>query len=282
MVPPEKRHIGMVFQDYALFPHMTVAQNILFGLFRWPLAWRRARLAEMLQLVGLEELAKHYPHELSGGQQQRVALARALAPSPQLLLLDEPFSSLDVNLRQQLREEVQDILKRAEITTLLVTHDQEEALSLADALAVIEQGRVVQYDTPEAVIRKPRTRFVARFLALGEFLRGEIGNHGIATEMGLLPLLPDMPAVAHSRHVDLLIRPECLRLCGSGTPVEVVHTHFHGTRKLYTLRLPSGTLLRGLFAPEVSLRSGERVHVRLQPAELVAFPGEPAPEEARR
>jgi iron(III) transport system ATP-binding protein len=275
VVPPEKRHIGMVFQDYALFPHMTVAQNVQFGLFRWPLAWRRARLVEMLQLVGLEDMARRYPHELSGGQQQRVALARALAPSPQLLLLDEPFSSLDINLRQQLREEVQDILRRAQITTLLVTHDQEEALSLADALAVIEQGHVVQYDTPEAVIRHPRTRFVAQFLALGQFLRGEIRSQGIATELGMLPLLPDMPLVRHSRYIDLLIRPECLRMCSNGTPAQVIHTRFHGTRKLYTVRFPSGTLLQGHFASETPLRLGEQVRLRLQPVDLVAFPCEP-------
>ena len=142
VVPPEQRHVGMVFQDYALFPHMTVRQNIQFGLFRWPAAWRRTRLVEMLQLVGLADLAERYPHELSGGQQQRVALARALAPSPQLLLLDEPFSNLDVHLRQQLREEVQAILAQAGITTILVTHDQEEALSLADTLAVMRSGPV--------------------------------------------------------------------------------------------------------------------------------------------
>ena len=132
VVPPEQRHVGMVFQDYALFPHMTVSQNIQFGLFRWPAAWRRTRLTEMLRLVGLEGMTERYPHELSGGQQQRVALARALAPAPQLLLLDEPFSNLDVHLRQQLREEVQAILVQAGITTILVTHDQEEALSFAD------------------------------------------------------------------------------------------------------------------------------------------------------
>jgi iron(III) transport system ATP-binding protein len=156
VVPPEQRHVGMVFQDYALFPHMTVGQNIQFGLFRWPTAWRRARLAEMLRLVGLEGLASRYPHELSGGQQQRVAVARALAPEPQLLLLDEPFSNLDVHLRQQLRDEVQAILVQAGITTILVTHDQEEALSLADTLAIIDQGGLAQYATPDEVVQRPR------------------------------------------------------------------------------------------------------------------------------
>ena len=165
VVPPEQRHVGMVFQDYALFPHMTVSQNIQFGLFRWPAAWRRTRLAEMLRLVGLEGLGERYPHELSGGQQQRVALARALAPAPQLLLLDEPFSNLDVHLRQQLRDEVQAILGQAGITTILVTHDQEEALSFAATLAVINQGQLVS--TPRQTSRAaPRTR-VAQLIDWG-------------------------------------------------------------------------------------------------------------------
>ena len=273
VVPPEQRHIGMVFQDFALFPHMTVGQNIQFGLFRWPAAWRRARLAEMLQLVGLEGAAGRYPHELSGGQQQRVALARALAPNPQLLLLDEPFSNLDVNLRQQLREEVQTILLRAGITTLLVTHDREEALSLAHTLAVIEHGQIVQHASPDEVIRHPCARFVAQFLALGHFLRGEIRQGCIATEMGDVPLTPDIHLAASNRQVDVLIRPESLRLCGEhGTPAQVTHASYHGTRKLYTLRLPSGTLLCGLFPPEVTLQPGEQIRVTLQLTDMVAFP----------
>ena len=164
VVAPEKRQIGMVFQDYALFPHMTVAQNIVFGLFRRPAAERDRRLADLLQLVGLEDMAARYPHELSGGQQQRVALARALAPDPQLLLLDEPFSNLDVNLRRQLRQEMQEVLRQTDMTTILVTHDQEEALSLADTLAILDRGRVVQFDVPEAIVQRPSTRFVAEFL----------------------------------------------------------------------------------------------------------------------
>jgi iron(III) transport system ATP-binding protein len=273
LVPPEQRHIGMVFQDFALFPHLTVGQNIQFGLFRWPAAWRRTRLAEMLQLVGLEGTAGRYPHELSGGQQQRVALARALAPNPQLLLLDEPFSNLDVNLRQQLREEVQAILLHAGITTLLVTHDRQEALSLAHTLAVIEHGRIVQHAPPDEVIRHPCSRFVAQFLALGHFLRGEIRPDCIATEMGNVPLTPDIRLGAGKQHVDVLIRPESLQLGSTqGTPVQVIQTSYHGTRKLYTLRLPSGTLLCGLFPHEVTLKPGEQIRVTLQLTDVVAFP----------
>jgi iron(III) transport system ATP-binding protein len=274
VVPPERRQIGMVFQEYALFPHMTVGQNIQFGLFRWTAARCRTRLADMLQLVGLEGMAKRYPHELSGGQQQRVALARALAPNPQLLLLDEPFSNLDVTLRQQLREEVQAILAQAGITTMLVTHDREEALSLADTLAVIDYGRIVQCAAPDEVVQRPRTRFVAKFLALGHFLGGEIGDNGVVTEMGMVPLTPEWLLPPDCRQVDLLIRPECVRLCDNqqGTPVRIVHTGFRGTRRLYVLRLPSGTTLQGLFPRDVSLQPGDQVRVTLRPTDLVVFP----------
>ncbi|MBM3224212.1 MAG: ABC transporter ATP-binding protein [Candidatus Tectomicrobia bacterium] len=273
VVPPEQRHVGMVFQDYALFPHMTVSQNIQFGLFRWPLAWRRTRLAEMLRLVDLEAMARRYPHELSGGQQQRVALARALAPAPQLLLLDEPFSNLDVHLRQQLRAEVQSILAQAGITTILVTHDQEEALSLADMLAVMDQGALVQYATPDEVVRRPCTRFVAQFIGLGHFLRGELHDTWIRTELGSIPYAPALVSPMPGPQVDVLIRPEHVQLCSDhcGTPVQVVHTAFRGSRKLYTLRLASGTTFCALFAAEVVLRTGEAVRVTWQPSDLVVF-----------
>ena len=279
IVPPEQRHVGMVFQDYALFPHMTVSQNIQFGLFRWPAAWRRTRLAEMLRLVGLEGLGERYPHELSGGQQQRVALARALAPAPQLLLLDEPFSNLDVHLRQQLRDEVQAILEQAGITTILVTHDQEEALSFATTLAVINQGQLVQYAPPDEVVQRPRTRFVAQFIGLGHFLRGERHAAGITTELGEVPYTPALRLPGDGRLVELLVRPEHVQLCNTphGTPVQVVHASFRGTRKLYTLRLPSGATFCALFPSEVALRAGEVVRVAWQPVDLVVFPEHDTP-----
>jgi len=279
VVPPEQRHIGMVFQDYALFPHMTVRQNIQFGLARWPAAWRRTRLLEMLQLVGLADLAARYPHELSGGQQQRVALARALAPAPQLLLLDEPFSNLDVHLRRQLREEVQAILAQAGITTILVTHDQEEALSLADTLAVMDYGHLVQYATPDEVVRRPCTRFVAQFIGLGHFLSGERHEGRIVTELGEVPCTPDLGLTGAGRQVDLLVRPEHVHLCSyqHGIPAQVVHGSFRGTRKLYTLRLPSGATCCALFPAEVVLRSGESVRVTWKPVDLVVFPHQDAP-----
>lgn len=275
IVAPEKRHIGMVFQDYALFPHMTVAQNIQFGLFRWPADWRRTRLAEMLSLVGLDGMEKRYPHELSGGQQQRVALARALAPNPQLLLLDEPFSNLDVNLRQQLRDDVQAILSQADITTVLVTHDQEEALSLADRLAVIDAGRIVQYATPDEVVYHPGTRFVAKFLGLGHFLAGHVQANCIATELGDIPLHADLQLPNGASQVDVLVRPERVHLCSGqkGAPVQVVRWSFRGTRKLYTFRLPSGAQFCGLFSQAIALRTGDQVRVSWQPDQIVTFSG---------
>jgi iron(III) transport system ATP-binding protein len=274
VVPPEQRNVGMVFQDYALFPHLTVSQNIQFGLGRWLAPWRRVRLTAMLQLAGLEDLAQRYPHEISGGQQQRVALARALAPNPQLLLLDEPFSNLDLNMRRQLREEMQAILTQSGITTVLVTHDQEEALSLANALAIIDQGHIVQFGAPDDIIRQPRTRLVAEFLGLGHFLSGERRQQCLATELGAIPLMPDWSLATNSRLVDVLIRPEQLQLCDDphGTPAQVVHVSFHGLRKLYTVRLPSGTLLHGLFPDDVSLPPGTQVRVTLRRTAFVVFP----------
>jgi iron(III) transport system ATP-binding protein len=274
VVSPERRHVGMVFQDFALFPHMTVGRNILFGLTRWPAAWRHARLTEMLRLVGLEGAAARYPHELSGGQQQRVALARALAPNPQLLLLDEPFSNLDVTLRQQLREDVHAILLEAGITTVLVTHDQEEALSLASTLAVMEHGRIVQSATPDDMIRQPRTRFVAEFLALGHFLTGEIRHHCLATELGEVPLTPACILPGNGHQVDVLIRPDAVFLCGDqqGTPAKILRASISGMQKLYTLSLPSGTQVRGLFPRDIVLHPGEQVRVRVQLTDPVVFP----------
>ncbi len=274
VLPPEQRHVGMVFQDYALFPHMTIRQNIQFGLVHRPAAWRRHRVSAMLRLVSLEGLAERYPHELSGGQQQRVALARALAPEPQLLLLDEPFSNLDVHLRQQLRAEVQEILAQAGITTLLVTHDQEEALSLADTLAVMDQGCLVQYATPDDIVRHPRTRFVAQFIGLGSLVPGELQEACIQTELGTMPSLPRLDVPGGMRQVELLVRPEDIHLETShhGTMVHVVQSSFRGTRKLYTLRLPSGLTFAALLATPVALRLGESVRVTWQPTDVVVFP----------
>jgi iron(III) transport system ATP-binding protein len=183
-VEPEERHVGMMFQDYALFPHLDVAGNVGFGLRRWEKSRRAARIRELLELVGLQDAAHRYPHELSGGQQQRVALARALAPEPELLLLDEPFSNLDVDTRERLAFEVRDILKKTGHTALLVTHNQAEAFAIADRIGVMANGRILQWDTPYALHHAPATPFVADFIRREMLLaqRAQAYQRGLAAE----------------------------------------------------------------------------------------------------
>ena len=184
LMPPEKRQIGMVFQDYALFPHLTVANNIAFGLRALDKTQRQQRVEELLSLTGLQDTANKYPHQLSGGQQQRVALARALAPRPKLLLMDEPFSNLDVALRERLSIEVRDILKREGMTALIVTHDQQEAFAMADIVGVMEHGTIQQWDTPYNLYHQPINRFVAEFVGQGVFLPGTVsGNNMVEIEL---------------------------------------------------------------------------------------------------
>ena len=185
-LPPEQRHIGMVFQDYALFPHLTVAGNIGFGLQRSSKSERETRISEMLATVGLTEASRKYPHELSGGQQQRVALARALAPRPDLLLLDEPFSNLDVTLRERLSLEVRDILKSQNATAILVTHDQDEAFAMADEIGVMHQGEIQQWDTAFNLYHRPANHFVADFIGQGVFLPGKmLDAKNVEIELGV-------------------------------------------------------------------------------------------------
>ncbi len=185
--PPESRQIGMVFQDYALFPHLTVLDNVAFGLHRLDRGKRKRRAEEILETVGLGEHRGHYPHQLSGGQQQRVALARALAPEPEIVLLDEPFSSLDVELRERLSVEVRSVLKTLNTTALLVTHDQQEAFAVADVVGVMKEGKLEQWDTPYELYHRPETRFVADFIGQGVFIPGEIVAAGsVRTELGVV------------------------------------------------------------------------------------------------
>ncbi len=200
-VPPEERGVGIVFQDYALFPHLTVADNVAFGL---PRAARRSRVEAVLELVGLGGFGPRYPHELSGGQQQRVALARALAPAPALLLLDEPFSNLDADLRAQMRDEVERILRTSGTTAVFVTHDQEEAFTLADRVGVLLAGRIEQLAPPQELYHRPATRFVAAFVGAADFLPGVVSTQGIVTEVGTFANVDQLAAGAR---VDVMIRP---------------------------------------------------------------------------
>jgi iron(III) transport system ATP-binding protein len=270
---PEKRRLGMVFQDYALFPHMTVAQNVAFGLRGVSAAQRREVIARMLDRVGLVRMDERYPHELSGGQQQRVALARALAPNPDLILMDEPFSNLDVDLRERLSGEVRDILKEQGITGVLVTHDQHDAFALGDVVGVMNEGRILQWDTPYNLYHQPCCRFVADFIGQGVFLKGTLMAPDTAqTEVGV---------VRGNHHydwgqgaaIDVLLRPDdVLPDPDSALRAEVLQKAFKGAEILYTLRLSGGARILSLFPSHFDHAIGERVGIRIEADHLVAFP----------
>lgn len=267
-VPPERRRVGMVFQDFALFPHLTAAENVAYGLHRIRSAdERRAHVARMLGLVGLAGLGDRPPHALSGGQQQRVALARALAPGPEVLLLDEPFSNLDARMRHAVRDEVRSILKATGTTALFVTHDQEEAWFMGDRVALLNGGHLEQVAAPEAMFARPATRFVADFLGHTGFLEGRATGAGIDTELGLVPsavLPPGTP-------VDVLVRPNDVELAGDGgVPAVVDRRIFQGLHVLYRLRLPSGAAVKCLAPPDAGLSEGDAARVRLVPGRALA------------
>jgi iron(III) transport system ATP-binding protein len=272
-VPPEDRGVGMVFQDYALFPHLSVARNVAFGLRKRSASHANARVDAMLDLVGLRHEANVYPHELSGGQQQRVALARALAPQPDLLLLDEPFSNLDVDLRERLSAEVRAILKASRTTAILVTHDQHEAFALADEIGIMNEGTVEQWDSAYDLYHKPRTRFVADFVGKGVFLRGvAIGRGRVVTELG--ELATDNPlSMAEGAAVDLLLRPDdIVHDDESPWQAEVAGKAFRGADFVYTLKLSSGTKVLSLVPSHHNHALGERIGIRLAIDHVVAFP----------
>ena len=268
-LPPEKRRIGMVFQDYALFPHLSVGRNVGFGLGRG--ADAAYRIDEALDLVGLSGFADRMPQELSGGQQQRVALARALAPNPRVLLMDEPFSNLDPDLRASVRREVRDILRAAGATAVLVTHDQEEALSMADQVALMMHGAIVQRADPETLYRRPATPQVAGFIGESLLLPGSASGHVAGTEIGRLELVD-----AHDGPVDILIRPEDLELSISqdDDPVagRVIRREYFGRYHALSVELRSGTVLKATGGPGTTLRVGDAVRIKAREP-LLAFPG---------
>lgn len=240
-IPPEKRGVGMVFQDHALFPHLTVSENIAFGLRGQSPAQVKQTVGDMLHLVGLLPLSKRYPHALSGGERQRVALARALAPRPVLVLMDEPFSSLDADLRMEMREHVRHILKSMQATVVFVTHDQDEALYMGDRLAVLYNGHLEQIGTPEEIFHESNTRFVAEFMGDSDFLKGKVSRAGIQTEIGLISEVVDLPV---STPVEVAVRADDIdfQVDGSGNGV-IVNRFFRGAFNLYRLRLDSGQVL---------------------------------------
>ena len=262
-VPPEARRLGMVFQDYALFSHMTVLQNVAFGLKGSSRRARSGRALQMLEMVRLPHLAERYPYELSGGEQQRVALARSLAPRPLALLLDEPFSNLDPQLRLQLRAEVKNILRTSGVTALYVTHDQEEALYMGDRVAVMNCGSLEQVDTPEEIFHHPGTRFVARFLGVADFIPARATGEGLVTEIGVLhPSVNLSPGM----EVDVMVRPDdvAIRPSGRGRG-QIVSRIFRGMHYLYGLSLPSGAVVHSLQHHSAFYHQADSVDIYLEP-----------------
>jgi len=261
-VPPDRRRVGMVFQDYALFPHLTVARNVGYGVGKRE---RSQRVRDILELVGLSGKADRLPHELSGGEQQRVALARALAPDPRVILLDEPFSNLDAALRARVRNEVAEILRRSGTTAIFVTHDQEEALSLSDTVAVMHDGRIVQTGTPTEIYHHPADTWVAAFLGDADFLPGRAGDGSVTTSVGVFPS-------PHRGTVTVMIRPEsvAVRPTPDGTGI-VTRREFFGHDQLVTVGLPDGSVVRARLGPTPFLRPGDHVDVTVD--EAATFPG---------
>jgi len=284
-VSPEDRDVGLVFQDYALFPHMTVAENVAFGLTDATEAERERRVQQLLDLVGLERHHDRRPAQLSGGQQQRVALARSLAPEPEVLLLDEPFSNLDVDLRVQMREEVRAILKEAGVTAVSVTHDQEEAMSISDRVAVMESGRVLQVGAPERVFQHPESRFVAGFLGHASFLPGYVGGDAVSTDLGPIPReqIHGLVEQYEGTRIDVLVRPDDLRadrVDASAADGHVVHRRYLGPTVLYRVKLDDGDHLEVMHNHTEGIPLEAPVAVELSADhDLAWFPREMDPEE---
>ncbi len=269
-VPPERRRVGMVFQEYALFPHLSVKDNVAFGLYHWQSAERQARVQTLLELVGLQGLAHRFPHELSGGQQQRVAIARALAPKPLMLLLDEPFSNLDPEMTIKMRKELYRVLRQTQTTAILVTHDHEEAFAMADQVAVMQDGRLVQCATPETIYQQPSCSFVAEFIGQANTIPGIITNGQVETEIGTFTNQSDLSAQSR---VLVMIRPNDIQF----TPAEpgsgrIESRQFQGSQTLYAIRLHSGQLIHCCMMPIPVYNIDTTVKIQVTTSQTILFP----------
>ena len=277
-VPAEKRRIGMVFQDYALFPHLDVGRNVAFGIHHLPKPERAARVAEVLEWVGLSGAEPRFPHELSGGQQQRVAMARALAPKPQLLLLDEPFSNLDVDLRERLAHEVRGILKAAGATALFVTHDQLEAFAIGDMIGVMHEGALHQWDDAYTLYHRPATRFVAEFIGHGVFAPASLtevdGQTVVDTPLGPLTDVAECPLASAfpGGQCDVLLRADDIVHDDHALVMaQITRKAFRGSEFLYTLRLASGLTVMAHVPSHHDHTLGEWIGIRAQVDHVVMF-----------
>lgn len=269
LIPTEQRRIGMVFQEYALFPHMRVQDNVAFGLRHLSSGERATQVRLMLEMVGLTDLAARYPHELSGGQQQRAALARALVQKPVVLLLDEPFSNLDPDMTGKMREDLHDLLRRTKTTAILVTHDHDEAFAMADRIAVLNNGRLEQLDTPEAIYHTPSTPFVADFVGQADFIPGTIERGKVVTEIGEFPNQPDYRGGAN---VVVMIRPDDVHIVplAQGT-THILARQFHGSENLYMIGLPSGRVVHSSEPSTTVYPVGTPVELQLNATHTVLF-----------
>ncbi|EGN74625.1 ABC-type spermidine/putrescine transport system, ATPase component [Idiomarina sp. A28L] len=272
-IPPEKRGIGMVFQDFALFPHLTVFENVAFGIRNQSAEEQRQRVNLLLSHVGLAGYGPRYPHQLSGGQQQRIALARALAPKPKLLLMDEPFSSLDAELRESLAAEVRNLLKEEGITALLVTHDQQEAFAMADRAGVMYHGRLLQWDTPYGLYHRPAHHLVADFIGVGVLLHGSVTEElKVQTALGLLHG-DEVVRGTEGEAVDVLIRPDDIVIDDTAERrAKIVARGFRGAHFLYTAELADGSHLLCMAPSHHQYDIGQEVGLRLNLDHLVLFP----------